>query len=110
EFCDGGTCHRQQGLCQSTADCPPPAVCEPDVVAQNANDSDGDELPDPIDNCPTVWNIMQEDLDEDRVGDACDAVLTCARAATTTSVRCRVTVLGEVTAGKPEPGCPRAET
>jgi len=36
-------------------------------------DSDGDNIPDDIDNCPATINPFQEDLDGDRVGDACDA-------------------------------------
>jgi uncharacterized protein (TIGR02145 family) len=36
------------------------------------DDSDGDGVPDDIDNCPTVPNPLQEDLDSDALGDACD--------------------------------------
>ena len=35
-------------------------------------DSDGDGVPDHIDNCPDVWNPTQVDTDGDGVGDACD--------------------------------------
>ena len=35
-------------------------------------DSDGDGWADPLDNCPSVSNPGQEDLDQDRLGDACD--------------------------------------
>jgi hypothetical protein len=35
-------------------------------------DTDGDGIPDPIDNCPTTFNPGQEDADGDHVGDACD--------------------------------------
>jgi hypothetical protein len=41
-----------------------------------ASDADGDEIADPFDNCPSVPNVAQEDLDDDRVGDAC-AAQTC---------------------------------
>ena len=43
-------------------------ICVPD----DANDSDGDTLPDHCDNCPDVANAGQVDLDDDRLGDACD--------------------------------------
>jgi C1A family cysteine protease len=35
-------------------------------------DADGDGIKDPLDNCPTVSNLDQIDLDGDRIGDACD--------------------------------------
>jgi PKD repeat protein len=35
-------------------------------------DSDGDGVPDEIDNCPSVYNPDQSDADGDGIGDACD--------------------------------------
>jgi len=36
------------------------------------NDSDGDTVPDELDNCPATQNTAQADLDVDGLGDACD--------------------------------------
>jgi MYXO-CTERM domain-containing protein len=38
-------------------------------------DSDGDGLPDPIDNCPAVPNPDQDDGDGDGLGDECDQLI-----------------------------------
>jgi len=38
-------------------------------------DTDGDGTGDAADNCPLVWNMLQEDQDWDGVGDACDNCL-----------------------------------
>jgi len=37
-----------------------------------AIDTDGDGLADADDNCPSDWNPLQEDFDNDLLGDACD--------------------------------------
>ena len=41
-------------------------------------DTDGDGVPDTMDNCPTVPNPGQRDQDKDKVGDACDNCPTVA--------------------------------
>jgi len=38
-------------------------------------DSDGDEIPDSEDNCPSIANALQNDWDQDGFGDACDLSL-----------------------------------
>ncbi len=38
----------------------------------SCDDSDGDGLPDPLDNCPSRANADQADRDEDGLGDPCD--------------------------------------
>lgn len=76
EFCSGGACQREHGSCVTDGDCPPATTCVADVALQTAADGDGDELPDPIDNCPAAANPAQDDTDGDGLGDACD-VETC---------------------------------
>jgi cysteine-rich repeat protein len=83
EFCAGGSCRREQGVCRrcdasdaACTACPPRSTCQQDLVVQTAVDSDGDEIPDAVDVCPAVQNPAQEDLDGDGIGDACGR-LTC---------------------------------
>ena len=72
-FCDAGTCKKDQGVCTTTADCPPGIPCiESRPIVPASPDTDGDGVPDHIDNCPRVANPDQVDLDLDTVGDACD--------------------------------------
>jgi cysteine-rich repeat protein len=87
EFCSGGSCQREHGVCANDDDCPTDSACEPELVRATADDADLDELPDVIDNCPQVPNILQEDLDADGIGDACDAE-TCGNGVAEESEDC----------------------
>jgi subtilisin-like proprotein convertase family protein/Tol biopolymer transport system component len=68
------TCERVGESCRNDADCGEGAQCRQQLVVAAAADSDGDEIPDPCDNCPTVANVDQTDTDGDGIGDACDAL------------------------------------
>src|SRR5262249_10925265 len=89
-FTSAGRCieaGRPRGTCRTDADCEPGARCQQDLVVATAQDTDGDEIPDAFDNCPTVSNIMQEDAAHDGVGDACDGCASTRRRATTAARR-----------------------
>ncbi len=50
-------------------------------VPQSGSDWDGDGVRDAIDNCPGTWNPGQEDTNNNRIGDACEAPAGSLRAA-----------------------------
>ncbi len=64
------------GACVDDDDCPAGSTCEdqPVTVAVTAADGDDDGIPDDLDNCPADPNPLQEDVDADGTGDACDRV------------------------------------
>lgn len=75
-FCDEATCARDHSSCLTDADCPPGITCEARPVVAASPDTDGDGVPDHLDDCTTVPNADQTDTDGDGVGDACD-LQTC---------------------------------
>lgn len=46
------------------------------IFVNVSNDLDNDGIPDSADNCPNVYNPLQEDTDGDGVGDICDNCVT----------------------------------
>jgi hypothetical protein len=62
--------------CADGITCSVPDTCQAgQCVAGGGSDPDGDLICAADDNCPDVANAGQEDLDQDGVGDACDATL-----------------------------------
>jgi hypothetical protein len=78
-FCEGGSCERDVGPCTADHVCAPGATCElapSGAIVPASPDTDGDGVPDQLDNCPLVFNPDQSDTDHDGTGDACDRA-TC---------------------------------
>lgn len=84
--CQHGTCANSACTCYTgyVVDTGGPAVCDQCAVKYMwygsptacVLDTDGDGLPDTIDNCPTVSNNDQADVDHDGIGDSCDLCAT----------------------------------
>lgn len=73
-----GTCNPATGACSNPATANgtlcPGGKCNAGTCVLEL-DSDGDGFPDVSDNCPTIYTTNQNDLDKDKLGDACDGDL-----------------------------------
>jgi thrombospondin type 3 repeat protein/hemolysin type calcium-binding protein len=49
-----------------------PTSSQPALVSYNQSDTDNDGVPDALDNCPSVANPHQSNIDHDTKGDVCD--------------------------------------
>ena len=101
EFCEGGMCKREQGVCVVAADCPPgiPCVTTGDAGTVPASpDTDADGVPDHVDNCPNEPNGDQADGDGDLAGDACD-LATCGNGVVEYEEQCDGASASACTAG-----------
>ena len=92
QFCiddpnDPALCAIEHGTCETVDDCPPDTTCRDDLVVTTTFDTDGDEVPDAVDNCPDDANVDQLDSDLDDVGDACD-LETCGNGSTELGEEC----------------------
>ncbi len=85
-----------QSVCVTTADCPPGSTCEQVSIVPASPDTDGDAVPDHLDNCPRDPNPGQIDTDGDGIGDACD-LQTCGNGVIEGTEACDGVVAG---------GCP----
>jgi Tol biopolymer transport system component len=101
-FCDASTCKREQGVCLTDEQCPPGIACDltgdQSGTTPASRDSDGDGVPDHLDNCPTVANGDQADTDGDLVGDACD-LATCGNGTLEYDEQCDGSSAASCTAG-----------
>ncbi len=94
--CLSGTCTKAQGVCTIDADCPPGSTCQPVGIVPASPDTDGDGVPDHVDNCILVANPDQTDTDGDGVGDACD-LETCGDGVIEGTEQCDGAALGSCT-------------
>lgn len=77
--CDDGHCIHEHRTCVTSLDCPPGVQCVTDTnggIVPASPDTDGDGVPDHVDDCVDTPNPDQLDADGDGVGDACDRA-TC---------------------------------
>jgi len=68
EDCDNGLDDDCNGLIDEHD-----AACAADCTGNRTADSDGDHVPDCVDNCPNIGNHNQNDFDQDGSGDACES-------------------------------------
>jgi len=80
-FCVAELCIPNTGICSAANGTPEGFICGVDPVCRNescedetCSDTDGDDVCDPDDNCPTAPNTDQANADGDPAGDVCTPI------------------------------------
>jgi len=79
--CGGGSCAETPEVAETVQLKPshPTTTVPQSTTTIGPSDSDGDGIPDGIDNCPNICNRLQLDADGDGIGDVCDPKPGCGK-------------------------------